>query len=204
MRVLGLLVGLLASLLLLPAPAFADCQRDPAGGSYCLYRSFAPSSGIVASCRSDRDCRVGYYHGDPAHAVWLAPPEGMSTLPKPDVTWITATLAQVRFDCGAPCAVSYFFEARTQRLSIPRRYVLAVDARRLLVVATEARALVVRQMFSGREVSRIERDWAPAAWLGDVITRIGFDPDGRLSFGWLRGGDRAPVSERLSVPTVAR
>ena len=29
-----------------------------------------------------------------------------------------------------------------------------------------------------------------------------FDPDGRLSFTWLRGQERTPVSERVSVPSV--
>jgi hypothetical protein len=82
--------------------------------------------------------------------------------------------------------------------------VLAVDPRRLLVAAAEDRALVVRQMFSGRPVARIERDWAPSPWLGDVITRLRFDPDGRLSLTWLAGAERAPVAERVSVPTAPR
>ena len=79
---------------------------------------------------------------------------------------------------------------------------LAADSTRLLMAAVEGRALVVRQLFSGREVARIEREWAPAAWLGDVVTTLRFDPDGRLSFTWLRGQERAPVSERVSVPSV--
>jgi hypothetical protein len=61
---------------------------------------------------------------------------------------------------------------------------------------------VLSQIFSGREVGRIERDWASGDWLGDVITALRFDPDGRLSFTWLRGAERAPVSERVSVPSV--
>ena len=113
-------------------------------------------------------------------------------------------LAQVRFDCGRPCSVSYFFEVKRRRLSEPRWFVLAVDPRRLLLAAAEERALVVRQMFSAREVKRIERDWAPGPWLGDAITALHFDPDGRLSLTWLRGRDRAAVSERLSIPSFAR
>ena len=111
----------------------------------------------------------------------------MATLPKPEVTWPDLTFAQIRFDCGPACSVSYFFEAKRRRLSGPRRSVLAVDVRRWLIAAAEERALVVRQIYSGREVARIERDWAPGAWLGDVIRAAHFDPDGRLSFTWLRG-----------------
>jgi hypothetical protein len=81
--------------------------------------------------------------------------------------------------------------------------VLAVDVRRLLLAAAEERALVVRQVFSGREVTRIERDWPPGMWLGDSITSLHFDPDGRLSFTWLRGSDRVAVSERQSIPSSA-
>jgi len=200
-----LALSVFGAALLAPGRADAECSTDAAGGSWCLFRSIVPSSGIVASCRTDRDCRVGYYYGDPASAaVWFSLPQGWSAFPKPDVTWIAGTLAQVRFDCGWPCSVSYFFEVRRRRLSGPRKSVLAVDARRLLLAMVEDRALVVRQMFSGREVTRIERDWAPSAWVGDAITQIRFDPDGRLAFTWLGGADRAPVTERLSVPTVAR
>ena len=173
-------------------------------GSYCLYRSLLPSVGIVASCRDDRDCRVGYYYGDPGKAVWLAPPPGMSSLPKPEVIWLTSTIAQTRFDCGAPCSISYFFEAKRRRLSGPRRFVLAVDTKRLLFAAAEDRVLVVRQVFSGREVARIERDWAPAPSLGDVVRSLRFDPDGRLSVTWLRGAERTTVTERVSIPSAAR
>ena len=79
---------------------------------------------------------------------------------------------------------------------------LAVDARRLLMALAEERTLVVRQVFSAREVARIERDWAPDTWLGDAIVALSFDPDGRLSLTWLRGTERTPVSERVSVPSV--
>jgi len=40
-------------------------------------------------------------------------------------------------------------------------------------------------------------------WLGDSITALHFDPDGRLSFTWLRGPDRVAVSERQSIPSAA-
>lgn len=204
MRVLAL-VAILAGLAALPPDrAAAECVSDAAGGSHCLYRSLLPSSGIVASCRDDRDCRVGYYYGDPGDATWFPLPEGMTAFPKPEVSWPAAMLAQVRFDCGRPCSVSYFFEVRRKKASGPRRFVLAVDASRLLVAQAEARALVVRQVFSGREVARIERDWSPAPWLGDVITALAFDPDGRLSLTWLSAAGRVPVSERLSIPTVPR
>jgi hypothetical protein len=118
------------------------------------------------------------------------------------VTWLTVTLAQVRVDCAHPCSWTYFFEAKRQRLSAPYRSVLAVDPRRLLMALAEGRVLVVRQVFAGREVARVERDWAPADWLGDVITALHFDLDGRLSFTWLRGADHIPMSERLSVPSM--
>jgi hypothetical protein len=174
------------------------------GGTHCVYRSIVPSAGFVSWCRSDRDCRVGYYHGDPATPTWLAPPPGMAALPRPEVTWHSGTLAQVRFDCGPPCTVSYFLDVKRRRLSEPRRDVLALDARRLLVAVAEGRALVIRQVFSGREVMRIERDWAPAPWLGDVVGSLHFGDDGRLSFTWLRGPGREAVSDRLSVPSFAR
>ncbi len=128
----------------------------------------------------------------------------MTSLPEPEVIWLTATLAHVRFDCGRPCSWSYVYEATRRRLSDPRSSVLALDSRRLLMAVAEGRALVVRQIFTGREVARIERDWIPDAWLGDAITVLRFDADGRLSFTWLRGKERAPVSERVSVPAVPR
>ena len=203
---LALLLGSAAGVMAAPGspPTAGDCAADGGGAFHCVYRSLLPSAGIAASCRSERECRVGYYYGDPAAPVPFTPPPGMATLPRPEVIWLTPTLAQVRFDCAAPCSVSYFFEAKRHRLSEPRRFVLAVDPQRLLLVAAESQALVVRQVFSGREVARIEREWAPAPWLGDSLRALRFDPDGRLSFTWLRGADRLPVSERLSVPSVPR
>lgn len=185
-----------------PPPTPGECSGDRGAASLCLYRSLLPSVGIVASCRDEHSCRVGYYYGNPSDAVWWTPPPGVAALPRPEVIWLTATLAQVRFDCGHPCSWSYFFEAKRRRLSEPRRSVLAVDAARLLVAVPEGRALVIRQVYSGREVARIEREWAPARWLGDVITALHFDPDGRLSLTWLRGTERVVVSERVSVPSI--
>ena len=207
MRALGLLLLLGPAVALAAPPASppatpGECAGERGGTFRCVYRSLLPSAGIVASCRDGHDCRVGYYRGNPSAAVWFTPPEGMATLPKPEVIWLTSTLAQVRFDCSHACSWSYFFEAKRHRLSAPRRSVLAVDSTRLLMATVEGRVLVVRQLFSGREVARIEREWAPAAWLGDVVTTLHFDPDGRLSFTWLRGQERAPVSERVSVPSV--
>lgn len=185
-----------------PALSRGECGPPAGDATLCVFRSGMPSVGIVTSCRDPQTCRVGYYHGELSHPVWFTPPEGLRALPKPEVTWLTVTLAQVRVDCGRPCSWSYFFEAKRQRLSDPRRSVLAVDPRRLLMAVAEERTLVIRQVFSGREVARVERDWAPAAWLGDVIPTLSFDPDGRLSFTWLRGEDRIPVSERVSVPSI--
>lgn len=153
-------------------------------------------------CRTDRDCRVGYYYGDPEKPVWLEPPSGLSALPKPEVIWHEATFAEVRFDCGSPCRISYFFEGKRRRLSPPRPQVLDVDPRRLLVAQADGRVLAVRQIFSGRDVARIERDWPPGPSLESALTTVHFDPDGRLSFTWLRGPDRTPVSERISVPSI--
>ena len=194
-----------AALAAAPGPPRAtpgECSAGHAGSSLCIYRSLLPSAGIVASCEDRSHCRVGYYHGNPSDAVWFRPPPGMTDLPEPEVFWLSATLARVRVDCGHPCAWSYFYEATRRRLSEPRRSVLAADPRRLLMAVVEDRALAVRQIFSDREVARIERDWAPVAWLGDAITALRFDPDGRLSFTWLRGVERVPVSERVSVPSV--
>jgi hypothetical protein len=135
--------------------------------------------------------------------VWLDPPPGLATLPKPEVIWHQATFAEIRFGCGPPCRISYFFEAKRRRLSPPRAQVLDVDTRRLLVAQAAARALVVRQIFSGREVTRIDRDWGTPS-LEAALAAIHFDPDGRLSFTWLKGADRTPVSERISVPSIPR
>jgi len=181
-------------------PTPGECAG--AGGtlpSRCLYRSMLPSAGLVAECESDARCRVGYYAGSLTRATWLTPPAGLAAFPKPQVIWHSATFAEARFDCGRPCSVSYFFEARRHLVSQPRWSVRDVDLRRQLLVAAEERALVVRQIFSGREVARIERPWAPAPSLGDVVVSLRFDPDGRLSLTWLRGPERTPVSERLSI-----
>jgi hypothetical protein len=186
-----------------PRATPGECA-ERAGTLFCLYRSLLPSAGIVASCQDRGRCRVGHYYGDPADAAWFTLPPGLTDLPEPEVLWLTATLAEVRFDCGQACSWTYVYEATRRRLSEPRRGVLAVDPRRLLVAVAEERALVIRRVFGGREVARIERDWAPGAWLGDAITALRFDPDGRLAFTWLRGKERAPVSERVSVPSVPR
>jgi hypothetical protein len=120
------------------------------------------------------------------------------------VIWHESAFAQIRFDCGRFCRVSYFFETTRRRLSPPRRNVLDIDMRRLLMAQADEHALVARQIFSGREVARIQRDWAPAASLEEILTAVHFDPDGRLSFTWLRGPDRTPVTERISVPSLPR
>jgi hypothetical protein len=187
------------------APSPGECSGPGgAGPCHCLYRSLMPSTGIVADCRSDRDCRVGYYYGGPEQATWLTPPAGMTTMPKPDVIWHSATFAETRVGCGRGCTWSYFFEAKRRQLSAPRRDVLQADYRRLLMAQVEGRALVVRQIFTAREALRIEHDWAPGLPLGEAITEIRFDPDGRLSLTWLKGPDRTPMSERVTVPSFAR
>jgi hypothetical protein len=173
-----------------------------AGPSRCLYRSLLPSSGIVADCESDARCRVGAYYGSPDTPTWFAVPAGMDALPRPLVRWHNATFAEVRFACGAGCSVSYFFEARRHRISPARSSVLEVDARRSLVATADGSAIVVLQIFAGRPVSRIERAWAPGLSAREAITAIRFDPDGRLTFTWLAGSDRRPVTERVTVPSV--
>ncbi|HEU4438869.1 MAG TPA: hypothetical protein VFT36_06440 [Methylomirabilota bacterium] len=182
-----------------------DCARGggPEQPSRCLYRAAFPSVGLVAQCRSDHDCRVGYYYGDPDQPVWLEPPPDHPTLPKPEVIWHAATFAEIRFACGPGCRFSYFFEAKRRRVSPPRPQVLDVDMHRLLVAQAEGRSLVARQIFSGREVARIERDWAPGP-LESALTAVHFDPDGRLTFTWLEGADRTPVTERVSIPSMPR
>ena len=174
------------------------------GPSHCLYRSLMPSTGIVADCRNDGDCRIGYYYGEPEHATWFTPPVGMTTMPRPDVIWLSATFAETRIGCGRTCTWSYFFEARRRQLSAPRRDVLQADHRRLLMAQGEGRALAIRQIFSGREVLCIERDWSPGLSAAEAITQIRFEPDGRLSFTWLAGTARTPVSERVTVPGLVR
>ena len=80
---------------------------------------------------------------------------------------------------------------------------LDVDLRRLLIAQVDGSDLAVHQIFSGREVARITRDWASLS-LHDAITDLHFDPDGRLTFTWLKGKDRTPVTERVSVPSIPR
>jgi hypothetical protein len=204
-----LLVGALVLLAPLPAtstPASTGECSGPGGSgpSHCLYRSLMPSTGIVADCTSDSDCRVGYYYGDPSRATWFAAPAAMSAMPRPDVLWHTATFAETRISCGRACTWSYFFEARRRSLSAPCRDVLDVDYRRLLMAQVDGRALAIRHIFSAREVLRIDRDWAPGLSVGQAIKEIRFDPDGRLTFTWLKGPDLLPQTERVSVPSLAR
>ena len=203
------LLGALA--LLVPWPAAAtpvstgECSGPGgAGPSHCLYRSLMPSTGIVADCRSDSDCRIGYYYGEPSHATWFTAPPAMSTMPKPAVLWHTATFAETRIGCGRSCTWSYFFEAKRRSLSEPRRDVLDVDYRRLLMAQADGRALAIRHIFSARDVVRIDRDWAPGLSVGQAITEIRFDPDGRLTFTWLKGSSLVSETERVSVPSLAR
>ncbi len=188
-----------------PAPVVGDCAGDgPEQPSRCIYRSAFPSTGLVSRCRTDRDCQVGYYYGDPEKPEWLVPPPGRTTLSRPAVYWREATFAEIRFDCGPSCRFSYFFEAKRRSLSAPRPQVLDVDTRRLLVAQAEGRTLVVRQIFSGREVARLDRDWAPGPSLEPALTALHFNPDGRLTIEWLKGAERTPVSERISIPSIPR
>jgi hypothetical protein len=200
-----------ALLLLVPLRVGADAvvggECSGPGGSgpfHCLYRSLMPSTGIVADCRNDGDCRIGYYYGEPEHATWFVPPSGMTTMPRPEVIWLSATFAEARIGCGRGCSWSYFFEARRRQLSPPRRDVLQADQRRLLMAQADGRALAIRQIFSGREVLRIERDWAPGLSAAEAITQLRFEPDGRLSLTWLGGPARTPVAERVTVPSLPR
>ena len=158
----------------------------------------------MSRCRTDRDCRVGYYYGDPEKPVWLEPPPGVATLPRPEVIWHEATFAEIRFALGARTRVSYFFEAKRRQLSRPQPDVLAADTHRHLMAQADGRALVVRQIFSGREVMRVERDWAPGSALRDAVTAVHFDPDTRMTITWLRGPERVSVTERISVPGIPR
>jgi hypothetical protein len=200
---LGALISLSAGWAAAEAPA--DCSGQGGDGpSRCLYRSALPSAGIVAECTSDRDCRVGYYYGGPDQPTWFTPPPEMAKLPKPEVLWHTATFAETRFSCGPGCTWSYFFEGKRHLLSAPRRDVLDVDYRRLLMAQADGRALAIRQIYSAREVLRLERDWAPGLSVGGAIKEIRFDPDGRLSLTWLKGPARDRVSERVTVPSFAR
>ena len=204
-----LLLGALVLLAPWPAvattPSAGECSGPGGPGrSHCLYRSLMPSTGIVADCQSDRDCRVGYYYGGPAEATWFTAPSGMSAMPKPDVLWHTATFAEARVACGRACTWSYFFEAKRRSLSAPRRDVLDVDYRRLLMAQVDGRTLAIRHIFSARDVLRIERDWAPGLSVGLAIMAIRFDPDGRLTLTWLKGPDRDRVFERVTVPSLAR
>jgi len=187
------------------ADAPADCSGPGGDGpSRCLYRSALPSAGIVAACATDSDCRVGYYYGAPDQPTWFTPPPEMAKLPKPEVRWHTATFAETRFGCGPACTWSYFFEAKRHLLSAPRRDVLDVDYRRLLMAQAEGPVLVIRQIFSARQVLRFERDWTPGLTVGEAITEIRFDSDGRLTLAWLKGPAHERVSERVTVPSFAR
>ena len=202
-----LLLGALTVLAAGPAAAESPTDCSGPGGdepSRCLYRSVLPSAGIVAECASDRDCRVGYYYGGPDQPTWFTPPLEMAKLPKPEVLWHTATFAEARFTCGRDCTWSYFFEAKRHLLSAPRRDVLDADYRRLLMAQAEGRAVAIRQIYSAREVLRFERDWAPGLSVGEAIKEIRFDPDGRLTFTWLKGPARERISERVTVPSFAR
>ncbi|MCI0545949.1 MAG: hypothetical protein L0027_01545 [Candidatus Rokubacteria bacterium] len=188
-----------------PRPAVGECSPPAPDGAFrCLYRSFIPSAGIVAECRSERDCRAGHYYGRPEDATWFTPPTGLATLPRPEVIWHTANLAEIRVGGAGGATASYFFQATRKRTTAARAGVLAVDTRRALVATAEPPALVIRQMWSGREVLRLEREWTPGLSLAQALPALRFDPDGRLSFTWLRGAEREPVSERVSVPSVPR
>src|ERR1700757_1450931 len=90
------------------APSRRERAPQPHGRTLCIYRSLIPSAGVVSSCRTEHDCRVGYYVGDPSQAVWFRPPPTLGTFPTPDVSWLTSTFAEVRVDCGHRCSFSYF------------------------------------------------------------------------------------------------
>ena len=135
--------------------------------------------------------------------MWLEPPPGLATLPRPEVIWHEAAFAEIRFDTRSG-PVSYFFEAKRRQLSRPLPDVLAADTHRHLMAQVVGRALVVRQIFSGREVLRIEREWAPGTSVRDAITAIRFDPDTRVTISYRRGAAGDAVTERISVPGVPR
>lgn len=68
----------------------------------------------------------------------------------------------------------------------------------------DGRTLAIRHIFSAHEVVRIDRDWAPGLSVGEAIQQIRFEPDGRLALTWLRGPGRELVTERVTVPSIAR
>jgi len=182
-----------------------DCAGgSPDQPSHCIYRAAFPSTGLVSRCRTDRDCRVGYYYGDPEKPVWLEPPPGVATLPRPEVIWHEATFAEVRFEMDPARHLSYFFEAKRRRLSAPQPDVLSVDTRRLLMAQLDGRAIAVRQIFSAREVARIERAWAPGLPLREALAAIHFDLDGRLTIAWRPGRGAEAITERISIPSIPR
>jgi hypothetical protein len=185
------------------APVAGECVEDRAAGTTrCLYRSAIPSAGLLADCRADGACRVGHYYGDLTAVTWLAPPPGLATLPRPAVTWLTATLAEARFACGEGCTVSYFFDARRHKVSPPHWRVLTVDVQRQRLLVAEERRLAVRHLYSARLLLSVERDWAPGPSVAAAVTAAQLLPDGRLALQWLRGPERTPVSERITVPAI--
>ena len=204
-----LLLGALLLLAPLPAaaaaPAPAECSGPGgAGPSHCLYRSVLPSAGIVADCVSDRDCRVGYYYGGPERATWYTPPQGMASLPKPRRDLAHGDLRRDALRLRPPCAWSYFFEARRHLLSEPRRDVLDVDYRRLLMAQVDGRALAIRQIFSARDVLRTRAGLGAGALRrrgdhGDPLR-----PRRAADLHLAQGSGRERVSERVSVPSFAR
>jgi hypothetical protein len=147
-------------------------------------------------------CRVGVYYGSPDTPTPFSIPPGWDALPRPHVFWHGATFAEVRFEPAGQTPLSYFVEARRRRISPPRADVLAVDLRRSLVAHVDRGAVWVVQIFSGREVASIARPWAPGLSLREAVTTIHFDADGRLTFTWLAGAERHPITERVTVPSI--
>ena len=156
----------------------------------------------MADCVSDTRCRVGDYYGDPDEPGWLAYPRtGDATEPR--VSWHTATLAEMRFACGPECAMSYFFEARRRRLSPCARPCWTWTSAVPLVAMADGPAVVVPPDLLGPRGGPYHPPGRGAS-LRDAVTAIHFDPDGRLTFTWLAGNTRTPVTERVSVPSVPR
>lgn len=91
--------------------------------------------------------------------------------PSPSVSALNKNLVKLFFSCGSPCNYTIFYNSKN-KISLSFEFVIAVDAKRELVVVAEKNQLVAYKIFDSAKtpIFRVKRDWSPSAALfSDII-----------------------------------
>lgn len=96
--------------------------------------------------------------------------------PFPTIKVLDDNLIELFFSCGSPCNYTIFLNIKND-ISKPFNFVVAVDAKRQIVVAaTRTNQLVIYNIFDKqqRPIFTIEKNWSPTATLFSAIIEAKF------------------------------